>query len=96
MRTLLYQIVNHRIVAQLGWQNSDIKQNGMTFFKILTLTSKDVKSLYYKVVTSSYHHIFYTMYTKNISLHCVSSVEHLLVFIKPQESELKKIFRKIV
>ena len=49
-----------------------------------------------KQLSSSYHYIFNTTYTKNISLHCISGVEHLLVYIKSRESELKKIFRKIV
>ena len=29
-------------------------------------------------------------------MHCISSVEHLFVYIKSRESELRKIFRKIV
>ena len=59
---------------------------------------KDVKNLwlYYKVVIFKLPlYMLYNLY-ENISLHFISSVEHLFVYIKSRESELKKIFRKII
>ena len=86
---LLYDFLN----IKPGFQ---VYNTSWWYFLTLKI-SKDVKKFVkVKYLSSSYHYIFYTTYMKNISLHCISSVEHLFVYIKSGENELKKVFRKIV